>query len=88
MQASKKGHLPVAELLIGAKADVNAKNVSKKNSYFLDFISEFRNQFFIQNCLRLLIGSCVFHVLRQCVSFAFGLLDWVSNSTYVVGVRM
>ena len=72
IKASYNGHLPVAELLIGAKADVNAKAVSKKNSDVSAFISEFRNQFFIRNRLCLLIGSCVFHVLRQCACFAFG----------------
>ena len=75
MCASEKGHLPLAELLIGAKADVNAKDVSKKKSDVSACISEFRKQFFIRNRLRLLIGSCVFHVLRQCASFVFG--SWI-----------
>ena len=66
MLASSNGHLSVAEFLIGAKADVNAIYVSKKKSDFPDYISEFRNQFFIRNRLRLLTGSCVFHVLRSC----------------------
>ena len=44
----------------------------KRHLIFSACIFEFRNQFFIRNCLPLLIGSCVFHVLRQCTSFAFG----------------
>ena len=38
--ASSKGHFPVAELLIGAKADVNAHNVSRM--WTVLFINEFR----------------------------------------------
>ena len=42
MYASSNGHLPVAELLIGAKADVNAKNVSR-NMIVLACIYEYYN---------------------------------------------
>ena len=70
--------MPVAEFLIGAKADVNAKDVSKTISDFSSCIIELRNQFFIRNRSHLLIDSCVFHVLRQCVSLhlALGLGYW------------
>ena len=58
IRAFSNGRLPVAELLIGAKADVNAKNVCKKNYDFWACLSEFRNQFLFEvayACLLVLV---------------------------------
>ena len=58
------GRLPVAELLVGAKADVNAIDVSR-NLISTACINEFQKLLFIRNSSLLLIFSRVVHVLRQ-----------------------
>ena len=48
MRASEIGHLPVAERLIGAKADVNAKAVSKENQIFRTVFVSFATNFLFE----------------------------------------
>ena len=48
MMASDYGRLPVVEFLIGAKADVNAKTVSKKKSDFRPVYVSFASYYILE----------------------------------------
>ena len=74
MKASYNGHLPLADLLIGAHADVNAKDVSS-NLVSTVCINELKPIVYPNQLTALVCCPCV-ATLRLLIR----LLDWLSDA--------